>query len=76
MSDLPKLKIHGLSWDATEEIRDFDQAKYFPFSPDLIIVVEDEVIRSYDDLVQLIEKGVFQGKDILEVTFLPIIVGG
>ena len=76
MTNSPKLKVKGLAWDATEEVRDFEQARYFPFSSELIIVVEDEVIRSYDDLARLLAEGRFKGKEFLEVMFLPIIVGG
>lgn len=77
MTEAPKLKVKGLGWDVAEEVRDFEQARYFPFgSSDVIIVVEDEVIRSYDDLVQLVAKGCFKDKEYLEVMFLPIIVGG
>ncbi len=76
MTKAPKLKVKGLGWDVAEEVRDFEQARYFPFGSDVIIVVEDEVIRSYDDLVQLVAKGRFKDKEYLEVMFLPIIVGG
>ena len=54
MTKLPKLKIKGLGWDASEELRDFDQAKYLPFGQDVTVVVEDKVVGSYEDLVQLI----------------------
>lgn len=76
MTDLPKLKVKGLGWEDKEEIRDFEQARYFPFHSDLIVVVEDHIIRSYDELVKLLEQGKFKGKEYLEVMFLPIIVGG
>ena len=77
MSTSPKLKIKGLGWDTSEEIRDFDQAKYLPFgSDDLVIVVEDRVVRSLDDLLQLVSLEEFKDKEYLEVTFLSVIIGG
>ena len=48
------MKVKGLGWDASKEICDFDQAKYFPFTRDLINVVERQVIGSYEDLLQLV----------------------
>lgn len=76
MSKLPKLKVKGLGWDVSEEIRDFEQAKYFPFGHDVIIVAEGQVITSYDDLVQLVDQEDYKNKKFLEVMFLSIIVGG
>lgn len=76
MTKLPKLKVKGLGWDVSEEIRDFEQAKYLPFGHNLIIVVEGQVIESYEDLVQLAAQDRYKNKEFLEVMFLPIIVGG
>ena len=77
MTKLPKLKIKGLGWDASEEIRDFDQGKYLPFDYDyVIIVVEEQVVRSHEDLVQLVALDRYKNKEYLEIKFLPIIVGG
>ena len=76
MTELPKLKVTGLGWDVSEEIQDFKQDKHFHFGHDVIIVAEGEVIRSYDDLVQLVAQERYKDKKFLEVMFLPIIVGG
>ena len=76
MTKLPKLKIKGLGWDTSEEIRDFDQAKHLPFGHDVTIVVEDQVVKSYEELVQLVASHHYEDKEFLEVTFLPIIAGG
>ena len=73
---LPKLKVDGLGWDVSKEICDFEQAKYFPYTEELVIVAEGHVIQSYEDLVRLIDEGRFKDKELLEVSFLPIIVGG
>ena len=77
MEKLPKLKVEGLGWDDTDELCLFEQAKYFPYeSLDLLIVAEGEMIKSYEDLLQIAEKEGMKGKKYLEVKFLPIIVGG
>lgn len=76
MTKLPKLKVKGLGWDISEEIRDFEQAKYLPFGHNVIIVVEGQVIESYEDLIQLAAQDRYKDKEFLEVMFLPIIVGG
>jgi hypothetical protein len=77
LSKYPKLKIRGLGWDASEEIRDFDQAKYLPFgNDDLIIVVEDQVINSLEDLLKLVTLDEYKGKEYLEIKFLSVIIGG
>lgn len=76
MTKLPKLKVNGLGWDVSKEICDFEQAKYFPFGQDVVIVVEGQVIRSYEELVQLVDQDRNKDKAFLQVMFLPIIVGG
>jgi len=77
MDKRPQLKVEGLGWDDTDELCDFEQAKYFPYeSLDLLIVAEGEMIRSYEDLLQLAEQDHMKGKKVFEVKFLPIIVGG
>ena len=77
MAELPKLKVKGFRSDVPEEIRDFEQARYFPFSLDgLVIAVEGNVVRDYEDIVQLAAQQHNKGKEFLEVMFLPIIEGG
>ncbi len=76
MSKLPKLKVRGFSWDASEEIRDFEQGKYLPFCEHICIVVEGEVILSYEQLVQLAAQDEYKDKEFLEVELLPLTGGG
>jgi hypothetical protein len=76
VNNLPELKVNGLGWDETGKLIDFHQARFFPFSPDLIITVEGHVVNSYQELILLIDKGTFPGKPFLDVVFLPVIVGG
>ena len=65
-----------MGWEVSKRICDFDQAKFFPYARDLVIVVEGEVINSYEDLVELASQAPHRDKAILEVVILPTIVGG
>ena len=76
MNELPRLKISGLGWENAGQLLDFEQAKYFPYSQDLIISVEDQVVNSFEEMVQLVTRGPLKNKDYVEVIFLPVIVGG
>ncbi len=76
MAKLPKLKVKGLGWNVGEEIRDLEQARHFPFRHSVVITVEGQVVRSYEDLLQLIDQERYKDKEFLEVMFLPILGGG
>jgi hypothetical protein len=76
MNNLPKLKVSGLGWDEVGKLIDFQQACYFPFSQDLIITVDGQVVDSYEAMVHLAGAGTWLDKPYLEVVFLPVIVGG
>ena len=76
MSKLPKLKVKRTFGYPLEETRDFEQAKYFPFCQHIIIMVENQVINSYEELIQLASQDSYQDKEFLEVTILPLIGGG
>ena len=73
----PKLKVEGLGWELSDELLEFEQAKYFPFdSRELLISVEGTIVKSYADLVALAEADSMEGKSIINVKFFPIVVGG
>ncbi len=76
MAKLPKFKVKGLGWNMREEIRDLEQARHFPFRHGVIIMVEGEVVRSYDDIVQLLKQERYKDREFLEVMFLPVLGGG
>jgi hypothetical protein len=76
MAKLPKLKIRGLGWDVSEGIRDFEQAKYLPFGQNVIILVEGNAIKSYEDLIRLASQNPHRDKEFLEVKFLELLRGG
>ena len=77
MSKLPKLRVLNPFWDVAEEIRDFEQGKYLPFNAGTFwIVVEDQVIGSYEALVRLAAEDCHKDKESLEVRFVDISTGG
>jgi hypothetical protein len=76
MNNLPRLRVSGLGWDETGKLIDFQQARYFPFSQDLIITVDGEVVNSYEEMTRLAAGGLWPDRPFLEVVFLPVIVGG
>lgn len=77
MKKLPELRVEGLGWEIVKETYRFEESQYFPYdNHDLVIVVEGEVVRDYKDLVKLAEREDNKKKPILEVKFLPVIVGG
>jgi hypothetical protein len=76
MPKLPKLKIIQPYWDVPEEIRDFEDGQYLPFSEHICILVEGQVVSSYGELVQLATEARYKDKEFLELRLLEIIDGG
>jgi len=74
MSKLPKLKVklRGLS----DDIRDFEQGKYLLFCDHVLILVEGQVINSYEELVQLAAQDGYKDKEFLEVLVTTAVAGG
>ncbi len=76
MAKYPRLKVTGIGWNASEEVREFEQARHFPFTHNVIIMVEGHVIRSYEELLELVKHEHYQDRDFLKVTYLPMLGGG
>jgi len=78
MSRLPKLKLKKPFGYPFEENREFEQAQYFLFSygDSATVMVEGQVINSYEELVQLAAQDCYKDKESLEVLLLPAVVGG
>ena len=78
MSKLPKLKIQSLYGPEGEaDICDLEQAKSrFIYGAETIIVVEGQVVSSYDELVELTEMEKYKDHDFLQVVLMPFIAGG
>ena len=77
MSRFPKLKVtHRIDGQPSREIIEFEQAPYFLFNYDVIVAVEGEVIKSYEELVKLASRDCFKGREFLDVQIETIIAGG
>ena len=77
MSGFPKLKVtHWIDGKTSQEIIDFEQAPHFLFNYDVMVVVEGEVIRSYEELVRLASQARFKDRDFLDVQLETMIAGG
>ena len=72
MAELPRLKVDGGAFNG---IYDLEEAKNFPFGQ-FILVVEQYVIGSYEDLVHLAKRPEFKNREYLIVEFVDIISGG
>ena len=77
MSKFPKLKVtHWIDGHTSQEILDFEQAPYFLFNYDVIVAVEGEVIKTYEDLVKLASRDRFKDREFLDVQLETVIAGG
>ena len=77
MSKLPKLKIKLLFGYPSEDICELEQAKYrFTYGQEGLVVVEGQVVNSYEELVQLASRDDYKDKEFLEVELLPALIGG
>ena len=76
MSKLPKLKVYQGSWGKNVEIYDFEQVKQFPLFSGNIVVVEGQVIHSYEELAQLAAQERYRDREFLEVLTVAAVGGG
>ena len=80
MSNLPKLKVKwwSLAGEGEETICDFEQAEDIVFSKGTwgIAFAEGEMVRSYEELVQLAAQDQHKDKGMLNVTLLVPEIGG
>ncbi len=75
----PKLRVRSLLYGESEKTQlcSLDQLKeHFASESDIMVVVEGQIINSYDELNQLLAKGQFKNKELLEVVLLPVLEGG
>ena len=77
MSEFPKLKVtHWIDGQADRDILEFEQAPYFLFNYDVLVVVEGTVVRTYEELKELASRVENRDKDFLEVRMETLIGGG
>ena len=74
MSELPKLRFK--TPEGNEEIHSLEEAKSLLFNWGVLVVVEGQLINSYEELVKLAGQNSCMNKESLEVTLIPFIEGG
>ena len=76
MSKLPKLKVYWGSWGKKAEIYDFEEVRHLDIFSGNIVVVEGQVINSYDELAQLAAQERYRDRELLEVLTVVAVGGG
>jgi hypothetical protein len=78
MSDLPKIKVIRPAGYPSGEIRELEQARYFLFSygSGTIVVIDGQVVNSYEELVQLASQEHYRDREFLEAMVAPLFSGG
>jgi len=77
MPTLPKLKVKLPFGYPDEDICELEQAKYrFSYGDEYLVVVEGQVINSYEELAQLASRDDYKDKEFIEVVLLPALAGG
>lgn len=73
----PKLKVMKPFGYPYEEVRNFEESRYFLFSYGAAaVVVEGQVINSYEELVRLASQDRYKDRELLEVLIVPPLTGG
>ena len=78
MCRLPKLRIKLSSQQVAQDTCSLEQSKYrFNWGHEpFLIVVEGQVIASYEELEELAKQERFKGREFLEVKLEDILIGG
>jgi PDZ domain-containing secreted protein len=72
---MPKLLIKFFG-DQGEDLCELEDAKYLLDFADRIVVVDGQEIRSYDELVKIVEQDKYRNQEIIEVVQIPAMTGG
>ena len=78
MSKLPRLKVQSPFASGNEaDICDLEEAKhYFDYGSEAVILVDGQVVNSYEELIQIAAGENYKDKEFIEVVRLPLIAGG
>ena len=78
MSKLPKLKVKKTPFGySDEETYVFEQAKNFSYGQGSFVMVEGQVVNSYEELVRLVNRDDYKDREFLEIVLVPFMdVGG
>jgi len=73
MPKLPKLKVRR-TWNPVEETHDLEKARNLLFNrgTDMLVIVEGQMVSSYEELVQLATQDAYKDKESLEVVMTPL----
>jgi hypothetical protein len=77
LAGCPKLKVtHWIDGQADRDVFQFEQARNFFSSYDILVVVEGTIVKSYAELMELAASAEHKDKAVLEVRMETIIGGG
>lgn len=77
MSKLPKLKVHIPFGYPNEDICELEQARYrLSYGAGVVVMVEGQVVNSYDELIQLAAQDIYRDREFLEVVLIVDLVAG
>ena len=77
MTRIPRLKVQLPFGNQDDSICELEQAKYrFNFDNEVVVVAEGQVIKSYEELVELTRREDLKEKEFIEVKLIPLILGG
>jgi PDZ domain-containing secreted protein len=62
--------------DPGEEVCELEDARYLIDFTDRIVVVDEQEIHSYDELVETVNQEKYRDREIIEVIQIPAITGG
>jgi hypothetical protein len=72
---MPKLLVKFFG-DPGEEVCELEDARYLIDFTERIVVVDEQEIRSYDELVETVNQEKYRDREIIEVIQIPAITGG
>jgi hypothetical protein len=72
---MPKLLVKFFG-DPGEDVCELEDARYLIDFTDRIVVVDEQEVRSYEELVKIVGQEKFRDQEIIEVVQIPAITGG
>ena len=72
---MPKLLVKFFG-DPGEDVCELEDARYLIDFSDRIVVVDEQEVRSYEELVKIVGQEKYRDQEIIEVVQIPAITGG
>ena len=76
MAKSPKLKIKNTLHNVSEGVHELEKGRDLPFCEHILIVVEDYVINTYEELLDLAAQDNYKDKEFLDVKILDVLSDG